>query len=120
MGVRIDAHPTSKLHGAAMPAPIEVEAPWIGVDFDRDSMGRARGEDLLDVQIVTRPTQQLASGHVAENGRIGVGDGAKDTCGLRLTIETKSAVHAGDHKVEAIEHIVGVVEGRSEEHTSGL
>jgi len=29
-----------------------LDSPWVGVDFDRDSMCRARDEYLLDIHIV--------------------------------------------------------------------
>jgi hypothetical protein len=54
MRVGIDAHHTAEGQRRAMPAPVQIEPPRIGVDFDRDAVLRACGEDRLDVNFVTR------------------------------------------------------------------
>ena len=38
MRIRIDAHGTAQSQGTAMPAPIKIEPPRIGIDFNRDAM----------------------------------------------------------------------------------
>jgi hypothetical protein len=38
MSIRIYAHCAAKLQGRLMPAPIEVEAPGVGIDLDGDTV----------------------------------------------------------------------------------
>src|SRR5438552_3623004 len=38
MRIRVDAHPAAELERFAVPAPVEVEPPGIGIDLDRDAV----------------------------------------------------------------------------------
>ena len=38
MGVRIDAEHAAELKGGLVPAPIQIEPPWMSVDLDNDVM----------------------------------------------------------------------------------
>ena len=67
-------------------------------------------EHSLDVDFVPRPPQELPPGHMAQDGGVGIGDGAEDALGLRLAVELEASVDAGDDKVERVEHLVGKVE----------
>ena len=53
MCVGIDAHHAATFKRA--PAPIQVEPPWIGIDFDGDAVRCAGGKNFLDVDLLTGP-----------------------------------------------------------------
>ena len=73
-------HPSSSAR--LVPAPVKVKPPGIGVDFHGDAMRGAGFENPLDIDFVTRPPQQLAAGHMAEDGGIGICHRADDALGL--------------------------------------
>ncbi|MGY3105314.1 hypothetical protein ACVWW7_001941 [Bradyrhizobium sp. LM6.9] len=50
-----------------MPAPIEIEPPWVGIDLDDDVMLGARAKHLLDIDFVAWPPLELPPGHVADD-----------------------------------------------------
>src|SRR6185436_15063271 len=81
--IRIDAEHAAELEPARVPAPVEVEAPGIGIDLDGNAVLGASGEDPLGIDAVAFAAEELASGHVPENGRVRVGYGAKEAFGLR-------------------------------------
>ena len=110
MRVRIDAHHAAEFEPASVPAPVEVETPWVSVDFDRDPVAGAGAEDFLDIHVVSWPPQQLAPGHVAQNGRARIGYCANDALGLLLMLEPKAAVYAGNDEIECCQHLVRIVQ----------
>src|SRR4051812_36446880 len=93
-----------------MPAPIQVETPWMRIDLHGHAILRTGAEHLLDIDVVTRPPQQLSSRHVTDNGRVRVRDGSKKTVGLRLPVELESTMDARHDEIKAFEHLVRVVE----------
>jgi hypothetical protein len=48
LGIRVDAHGAAELECPAMPTPVEIEAPWVGVDLDGDGVPRTGGKHLVD------------------------------------------------------------------------
>src|SRR4051812_6047264 len=61
VGVRVDAEHAPKFDGAAVPAPVQVQAVRIGIDLSGNPLLSARAEHLLDVDAVTlAPEQQPA------------------------------------------------------------
>ena len=81
-GLMLNLQPSSIT--AAQPAPVEIEPPGVAVDLDRDIMLGASGQHALDVQVVPRAAQQLATGHVTDHGNEWVGGCAHEAFGLRL------------------------------------
>jgi hypothetical protein len=55
VGVRIDAHHAAELDGRLVPAPIQIEPPWVGVNLDDDVMLGARVKDILGVDFAAWP-----------------------------------------------------------------
>ena len=80
------------------------------VDLHGHVVFRAGAQHLLDVDVVAGPPQQLPSGHVAQDRRMRVRDGAKQTVGLRLPVQLEPSVNARHDEIEAIEHLVRIVE----------
>ena len=56
MCVRVDAHRAAEVERHLVPAPVKVETPGIGVDFNRDVVFRAGFEDFFDIDLVAGPT----------------------------------------------------------------
>jgi hypothetical protein len=93
-----------------MPAPVQVEPPWMRIDLDHDVVLRTSTKYLLDIDFVSRSALKLASGHVTDDHREGISDGAQQALGLGLPIHFEPAMNAGDHEVESGRHIVGIVQ----------
>ena len=55
MCVGIDAHHAATFKRAIVPAPIQLQPPWIGIDFNGDAVRCAGGKNFLDVDLVTGP-----------------------------------------------------------------
>lgn len=55
MCIRTDAHHAAEFERRLVPAPIEVETPWMGVDLDGDVMLGACAQHFLDVNFVAWP-----------------------------------------------------------------
>ena len=112
-GVRIgiDAEHATQFQGATVPAPIEIEAPRIGVDFHRDSMFRTGGKDPFNIELIARPAQQLASHGMTKDRRVGIAECPQKALGLGILVQTKPAVNARYDKIESRQDIIGVVKG---------
>ena len=110
MSVRIDAEDAALIECLLMPAPVEVESPGMSVNFDSDAVFRTRFEDFVDVEIITGPAQQLASGHVPDDCRPRISDRLDDTLRLFLLWQLEAAVHAGDNEIELLQDIIRVIE----------
>ena len=109
MSAWIDAELAAESDPAPQPAPVEVEAPWVAVHFDRHVMLGASDQDPLDVDVVTRAPQQLASGHVAYHRYERVGGRPHEALSLRRTVQAELAVDAADDEVEAAQHLLRIV-----------
>ena len=111
MRIRIDAHhAATKVERRLVPAPIKVKPPRICVDFNGDAVFGAGREDFLDIDVVPRTAQKLASGHMPKDGGIGIGDRADDALGLRRAVHFKLPVNACDDEIEAREHVFRIIE----------
>src|ERR1700730_1669993 len=55
MCVGIDAHHAATFKLALVPAPIQIQSPWIGIDFNGDAARRAGSKNFLNVDLVTGP-----------------------------------------------------------------
>ena len=73
-------------------------------------MRGAGGKHRFEVHLVAGPAQQLAAGHVPENGGEGICHGANDARGLSLAIEIEAAVHAGHDEIEAPQDFERIIE----------
>ncbi len=81
MGVGVDAAFDAFFLGVPPPAPVHVETPGTGVEFD-DGAGFCGGvDDGGDVDVVGGALEQQAASEVAEHGDVWVFDGADDALG---------------------------------------
>ena len=82
-------------------ALISTATPW----------AEACGENFIYIHLVTRPTQQLPSCHMAENRGERILHRADDAVCLGRTIKLEAAMNAGDHEIKSRQHLVGVIQG---------
>ena len=68
MRVRIDAHKAAKIERGLMPSPIQIEPPRVSVDFHGHAVFGTSTKNLLNVDPVAGPSQELAASHVSEDG----------------------------------------------------
>jgi hypothetical protein len=92
-----------------MPTPIKIEPPWVRVDLNRDPVLGTCCEHFLSGDLVARTAQQLPSGHMPEDRRVGIGHRADDAFGLRCAVHVETAVHARHDKVERFQHLIRVI-----------
>ena len=78
VGVGIDGDQCAFVEGIADPAPVHIEAAGVGVEFDDDVVGDAGVDDLLMVDGIAGAAEEKTAGEVAEDGGIGVFDGADE------------------------------------------
>jgi hypothetical protein len=102
--VRIDAEHAAELKGGLVPAPIQLGAGT---------------QHFLDVDFVAWPPLELAPGHVSDDGSMRMRDGPKQAQSLCFTVQFESAMDARDHKIEAFQHVVFIIE-RSVRQNVGL
>src|SRR3954464_5640651 len=95
MRIRVDAHHTSEFKGPLVPAPVKVEAPGVRIDFHGNAIRGACFENAFNIDFVTRPTQQLAAGHMAEDSGVRICDRADDAVRLDFGIKLEAAMYAG-------------------------
>ena len=74
VGVGINAEYAAVIQSLLMPAPVEIEPPRMGIDFNRNAVLSAGSQNPVDVDLISRAALELSAGHVAENGRIGILD----------------------------------------------
>jgi hypothetical protein len=117
--VRIDAEHAAELKGGLVPAPIQIEPPWMSVDLDNDVMLGAGTQHFLDVDFVAWPPLELAPGHVSDDGSMRMRDGPKQAQSLRFAVQFEPAMDARDHEIEAFPALVLIVE-RSVRQNVGL
>src|SRR5437016_3987042 len=110
MRVRIDAEDAAELQGSAVPAPVQIEAPRVGIDLDGDAVRRAGDEHLFHIHLIAFAVAKKPPGHVPEDGGEWIGSRAYEALRLRLLVHPKLPMDAGDDKVEAAEHFVRVVQ----------
>src|SRR5215208_2752769 len=109
--IGINAEHATQFQGATVPAPIQIEAPGIGIDFHRDPMFRACSKNLFNIELIPGPAQQLASHGMTKDRRVGIGRCAQKALRLSSLVQTKPAANAGHDKVEPRQYSVGVVKG---------
>jgi hypothetical protein len=117
--VRIDAEHAAELKGGLVPSPIKIEPPWMSVDLDHYVMLGAGTQHFLDLYFVAWPPQELAPGHVSDDGSMRMRDGPKQALRLRLAVQLEAPMDARDHEIEAFQHVVLIVE-RSVSQNVGL
>src|SRR5262245_57160288 len=110
MGIRVYAHQTSGVERVAMPAPVQIEPPGIGVDLNGYAVFRTSSENRLNVDVISGSAQQLPAGHMAEYRGMGIGYGASNALRLCGPVELETPMHARDDKVEAGKNLVGIIE----------
>lgn len=60
MRVRFDAKDTAIIERLLVRAPVEVEPPWMRIDFDGDAVLGAGFEDFVYVDLISRSAGELA------------------------------------------------------------
>src|SRR3954471_4721350 len=90
--VRIDAEHAAELKGGLVPAPIQIEPPWMSVDLDNDLMLGTGTQHFLDVDFVAWPPLELAAGHVSDDVSMRMRDGPKQALRLRFAVQVKAAM----------------------------
>ena len=90
MGVGVDRAENSEIAGFVPPAPIEVESPWVGVEFDPSASSGGGLEDFRDIEGVGFPFEEEAASSVAEAGDVFVLHGANDAIGHFVFIGSES------------------------------
>ena len=92
-----------------MPPPVKVEPPRMRVDFNRYAVFRAGLQDLVDIDLVSRVPQQLASGHVADDGGVRVRCPSR-SLRLLLPVQFEPSVNARNDEIEVFKDIVRIIE----------
>src|ERR1700751_2676457 len=110
MGVRIDAHEAPKPKRRLVPTPVQIEPPRIRVDFDRNAVIGAGGQNLLDIDLITRAPQELPAGRVTEDSRVGIAYGTDDALCLRRAVEFEAPMDARHDKIERLQHLAGKIQ----------
>src|SRR5262245_43981671 len=110
MGVRVDAESAAELNPPPQPTPVKIKPPRVPVYFDSDAVLSAGRQHPLDIEIIPRPPQQLAAGHVANDRDERVGDRAHQALGLFRAIEPELTVDAANDEIEAAQHVLRIVE----------
>jgi hypothetical protein len=110
MGIGIYAHQAPEPERRLVPPPVQIEPPWVRVDFDRNAVPGAGGQNLLGIDLITRPSRQPPPRYVTEDGRIRIGHGADDALCLCRAVQLELPMNARDDKVEAREDFVRIVE----------
>ena len=90
MGVGVDRAENSEIAGFVPPAPIEVESPWVSVEFDPSAISGGGLEDFWDIEGVGFPFEEEAASSVAEAGDVFVLHGANDAIGHFVFIGSES------------------------------
>jgi len=90
MGVGVDRAENSEIAGLVPPAPIEVESPWVGIEFDPSACGGGGLEDFRDIEGVGFPFEQEAASSMAKAGDVFVLHGANDAIGHFVFIGSES------------------------------
>src|SRR5690348_16749294 len=80
--VRIDAHHASEIERCLVPAPVQVEPPWMRIDLDHDVVLCTGAKYLLDVDVVSWTALKLPAGHVTDDRGEGIGDRPQQAVGL--------------------------------------
>jgi len=61
MSVGIDAEDATVIQRLLVPAPVEVEPPRVGIDFDGDTVLGAGFQNFVDVHLISRAAGELTS-----------------------------------------------------------
>lgn len=109
VGIGVNAAKDSEIAGLVPPAPVEVEAPGVGVEFDPSAVGGRGRKNFRKVDGVGLALEQEAAGGVAEAGDVGVFDGANDTIGHFLFIGGEAGVDGSDDVIQFLEERVGKI-----------
>ena len=67
-------------------------------------------KNFLDLDLISRSSQQLSSGHMAQDRHVGICNSPQNALGLRASVHAELAMDACNDEVEAGKHIIGVVE----------
>ena len=110
MRIGVNAHHAAELEGPLMPTPIQIQTPWVCVDFNCNAVLGARLKDLFDVNVVTRPSKQLPARHVTQDRGARICYSPQDAICLLLSAELKPAVDTRHNEVEARQNLIRIVQ----------
>lgn len=110
MGVGVDAAEDAQIAGFMPPAPIEIETPRIGIQFNPRAVGRGRIENLWNIERVGLPLEKKPARGVPEAGDMLIFDRTDDAIGHLLFIRGKSGVNRGDHVIQFLKKRIGKIE----------
>ena len=110
MRIRVYAHHASDFERVAMPTPVQIQTPRIGIDLDCNAMLCACSQNFFDFNVIAWTPQELATSHMAKDRGTRVGYGCKDAFGLFFPAELESAVDTGHDKIESGKDLVWVIQ----------
>ena len=100
VGVGVDAAEDSEVSGLVPPAPIEIEAPWVGIEFNPGPSSGCSIENLRNVQGVGFPIEEEATRRMAQTGDIFILHGVDDAIGHLFFVRAESGMNGGDDVIE--------------------
>jgi hypothetical protein len=89
-----------------VPAPIQVKPPGMRVDLHSHAMLDAGSQHLFDIDVISRPPQQLPPLDVAEDRGVRVGDGAEQAIRSSLAAQLEAAMNAPHDEIEPVQDVV--------------
>src|SRR5690625_2820328 len=114
MGIRIDGGEQPGLFRFVAVTPVQIESPWIGIDFDRDTSFGSELYQMIEVQFTLVAPKEKPSGWVADRGGVWALDGGSNQRHHRLHSLFTSGVNACNyplttrHNTDLITAIAGV------------
>ena len=110
MRIGIDRALYPLLFGQRPPAPVHVEPPGAGIDFDDRAGLGGRLDDCGDVHPIGITGEQETAREMPHHRDMRIANRADDPLGHGLLIGRKSRVNRRDDIVERQEHLVGKIE----------
>ena len=110
VGVWVDAAEDPEVSGFVPPSPVEVEAPWVGIEFNPGPSGGCSFEDFGNIHGIGFTLEQKASSRMAQAGDMFVLHGADDTIGHLFFVRAKAGMDGGDDVIEFGKEGIGEIE----------
>ena len=109
MGVGVDAAEDAQVPSFVPPAPVEIEPPRIGIQFNPRAVGRGRLKNFGNVERIGLSFEKKPAGGVPEAGDMLIFDGTDDAIGHLLFIRGKTGVDRGDHVIQFLKERIGKI-----------
>ncbi len=110
MRIGVDRDVAAGLQCPAHSRVRQVEAPRVGIEFERRIALARGGEHGVEVGLEAASAGDLAPGRVAEHVHVRVPDRAQQSAGGLIALLVERGVRRRHHNIELIEHLVGIVE----------